>query len=106
MRLQSDISSIGSRPYPLDRERRKRVMVALAEKEMTSIDLSKKINLPKSLVSMIINGRRLSPKTEKYIADFLGKPVDYLFPDRTNGEIYKMRQAENVQRTARKGNVA
>ncbi|MCL2175008.1 MAG: helix-turn-helix domain-containing protein [Treponema sp.] len=94
MRLAREISGLGSRPYPLDHERRRRVMVALAEKEMTISGIAKKLKLAVSLVSMICNGRRLSPNTEQRIAEILGKPADYLFPFRTPEEIRKMRKAE------------
>ena len=94
----------GSRPYPIDRERRRRVMIALAEKELTISSLARKLKLSKPLVSLIVTGRRLSLKTERRIADFLGKPADYLFPPRTPEEIQKMRKAE--QSAPRKGKAA
>jgi len=84
----------GSRPYPLDHERRHKVMVALAEQDMTISSLARSLNLLQSQVSMTVCGRRRSKKTEQRIADFLGKPVDSLFPSRTGAEIKKMRQAE------------
>jgi len=89
-----EISGLGNRPYPLDRERRRRVMVALAERDMNISGLAKYLNLPQSLISMTISGRRLSPKTEQRIAEYLGKPANYLFPFRTPEEIGKMRRAE------------
>ena len=94
MHFLREISGLGSRPYPLDRERRRRVMITLAEKDMTISDLSEKLELSRGLVSKVISGRRLSEKTEQLIADFLEKPVDYLFPFRTPEEIGRMRQAE------------
>jgi len=84
----------GSRPYPLDRERRKKVMVALAERDMNISDLARCLGLAQAIVSQVISGRRLSPKTEQRIADFLGKSAEKLFPLRTPDEIRKMRQAE------------
>ena len=89
-----EFSGLGSRPYPLDRERRQRVLVALVERDMNISDLARSLNLPQSLVSMTICGRRLSTKTEQRIAEFLGKPIDDLFPNRTPGEIGEMRRAE------------
>jgi len=94
MRIMREMSGLGSRPYPLDHERRQRVLVALAEKDMTITALAKTLCLPLSLVSMVINGRRRSEKTEQLIADFFDKPADYLFPPRIGAEIKKMRQAE------------
>ncbi|MDR0302352.1 MAG: helix-turn-helix domain-containing protein [Treponema sp.] len=88
----------GGRPYPLDDERRRKVMVALAKQGMTISGLARVLNLPQSLMSMIINGRRISPKTEQRIADFLGQSVDDLFPYRQPDEIITMRQTEAAQR--------
>ena len=84
----------GSRPYPLDHERRRNVMVALAEQDMTISGLARKIGVTQAIVSKVINGRRRSEKTEQRIADFLGKSVDSLFPSRTGADIKKMRLAE------------
>jgi len=94
MNIFREVSGLGSRPYPLDSERRKRVLVALAERDMTISSLAKNLDLSKTIVSLVINGRRLSPKTQQRIADFLGKPADYLFPYRTPKEISEMRKAE------------
>jgi len=94
MNIFREFTGLGNRPYPLDRERRRRVLVALAERDMSISGLAKTLNLTVSLISMVINGRRLSLKTEQRIADFLGKPADYLFPLRTPKEISEMRRAE------------
>ena len=94
MTFLHEFSGLGSRPYPLDRERRRTVMVALAEKEMTISDLAKSLYLPRPYISQVICGRDLSVKTEHRIAEYLGKPADYLFPPRTPEEIGMMRQAE------------
>jgi len=50
-----EFSGLGSRPYPLDRERRRRVMVALAEKEMTISDLARNLEVSKQYISPIGN---------------------------------------------------
>jgi len=94
MSFLREFSGMGSRPYPLDRERRRRVLVALAEKDMTISGLARSINLSQTIVSLVINGRRRSPKTEQRIAEFLGKPADDIFPPRTAKEIAKMRREE------------
>jgi len=101
MRFLREFSGFGSRPYPLDRERRRRVMVALAEKDMTISALAEKINVSRAIVSQIISGRRLSEKTEKLIADFLGGDADWLFPRRSPGEIKKMRGREAAAKGGR-----
>jgi transcriptional regulator with XRE-family HTH domain len=89
-----EFSGLGSRPYPLDRERRRRVMVALAEKDMNISDLARCLGISRAIVSKVISGRRISTKTEQRIAEFLGKPIEYLFPSRKIKEIGEMRQAE------------
>ena len=98
MKFWREISELGSRPYPLDRERRRLVMIALAERDMTISSLARSLNLPVSLISMIVCGRRISTKTEQRIAEFLGKPIEDLFPNRTPGEIGEMRQAEAAEK--------
>jgi hypothetical protein len=47
---------------------------------------------------MIINGRRQSAKTERRIAEYLGKPAGYLFPERLPEDIALMRQAEAAEK--------
>ena len=98
MKYWREISELGSRPYPLDRERRRRVMVALAERDMSISVLAKKIKTSRAIISQVISGRRISPKTEQRIAEFLGKPIDDLFPTRTPGEIGEMRRAEAAEK--------
>ena len=93
-----EFSGLGSRPYPLDRERRRRVLVALAEKDMTISGLARSIGVAQAIVSKVISGRRLSTKTEQRIAEFLGKPIDDLFPSRTAAEIGEMRRAEAAEK--------
>ena len=89
-----EFSGLGSRPYPLDRERRRRVMVALAEKDITISGLARVLGTSKQYISAVVTGRRLSTKTEQRIAEFLGKPINDLFPFRTPGEIGAMRREE------------
>jgi len=98
MSFLRELAGLGSRPYPLDRERRRRVLVALAERDMSISGLARELGVSKQYVSAVISGRRISPKTQQRIADFLGKPADYLFPPRTAGEIGEMRKAEASSR--------
>jgi len=104
MRLTREISGVGSRPYPLDRERRRLVLVALAEQDLSISKLAQKLGLSRTLISYVISGRRRTVEegkrciTEQRIADFLGKAVDDLFPIRLYKEIAKMRQAEAAQK--------
>jgi lambda repressor-like predicted transcriptional regulator len=79
------------RPYPLDAERRRLVRVELAKRDMTISDLARALGMHQGNLSNVISGRRLSPKTEKRIAAFLGVPAEALFPERTRGEIAAMR---------------
>ena len=96
MNLLREISGLGNRPYPLDRERQWRVLAALVEHKMNISGLAKALNMSQPLISMVVSGRRLSEKTERRIAEYLGKPADYLFPSRTPEEIRRMRQAEQA----------
>jgi len=97
MSFLREFTGLGSRPYPIDRERKKNVMVALAEREINISDLARSLGIAQAIISQVINGRRLSPKTEQRIAEFLGKTPEDLFPSRTLDEIIKMRQAELAQ---------
>ncbi len=94
MNILREFSGRGTRPYPLDRERRRRVMVALAERDMTISGLARNLSIDQAIVSKVINGRRLSSKIEAQIAVYLERHEDYLFPKRTSEEIVQMRQAE------------
>jgi transcriptional regulator with XRE-family HTH domain len=97
---------MGSRPYPIDRERRKRVICELLERNITISSLAKTLNLRQPYISEVISGRRLSPRTEQRIADFLGKSADYLFPNRTAEEIGDMRRAEAAAKGKPRGEAA
>lgn len=99
MSLISDIQGIRScRPYPIDHERRRRVMIALAENDLTISSLARCINVAQSIVSQVINGRRLSPITEQKIAAFLKKKTDYLFPIISVKELNRLIKAESKKR--------
>lgn len=100
MSFLREFSGLGSRPYPLDRERRKRVLVALAERDMSISCLARCLDVSKQYISSIISGRRLSVRTEQRIAEYLDMPVNYLFPPRTAEEIGKMREAEKKEKAA------
>jgi plasmid maintenance system antidote protein VapI len=89
-------SGMGNYPYPIDRERRKRVLLELVHRDMNISALARSLNLCRSYVSDLVSGRRLSAQAEQRIADFLGKSVDWLFPLRTPEEIGKMRRAEEA----------
>jgi transcriptional regulator with XRE-family HTH domain len=81
------------RPYPPDTERRVRVRIELARRDMTVSDLARALGMAQSLTSEIINGTRRSPKTEEKIAAFFGLPRRELFPARSKNELEAMRRA-------------
>jgi transcriptional regulator with XRE-family HTH domain len=81
------------RPYPPDQERRIRVRIELAKRNMTISDLARALGLKQPVISNIINGIRRSFKTEEKIAAFFGKSHDELFPPRSGDEIEAMRKA-------------
>lgn len=88
----------GSRPFPVDVERKERCQEILANCGMTMTELAFHLGVSKVLVSNVISGRRLSNTTEQRIATFLNLPKDYLFPERTPLEIAAMRKAEAEQK--------
>jgi transcriptional regulator with XRE-family HTH domain len=59
---------------------------------MTVSDLAKKLNMGSSHLYEVINGIRLSPKTEKRVSAFFGKPWEELFPPRGRDELAAMRR--------------
>jgi transcriptional regulator with XRE-family HTH domain len=69
---------------------------------LTISALARNLGIAQAVVSKIVNGRRLSAKTEQRIAEHLGKPAGYLFPERLPEEMQSMRQAE----AAKKGKAA
>ena len=84
----------GSRPFPVDVERKERCQTILSNYGMTMTELAFHTGIKKSNLSNIISGRDLSPTNEQRIATFLNIPKDYLFPERTPLEIAAMRKAE------------
>lgn len=84
----------GSRPYPIDKERKERALSVLTACGMSCAELAKFMGWQKSYVSNLIAGRELSVKNEKLVAGFLGVPVEFLFPLRTPQEIAALREQE------------
>jgi len=80
--------------YPIDKERKKRVKIALINKYMTASNLAQEIGISRYMINRVINGRRRSKKTEQRIAEYLGESTDYLFPPRTSKQIKKMIKLE------------
>jgi transcriptional regulator with XRE-family HTH domain len=97
---------IKTKQRPIDRERRKRVLLELVARDMTISALANALNLWQSYVSEVISGRRMSVRAEQRIAEFLGKSVDWLFPLRTPEEIGKMRRAEEAAKGGPRGDAA
>lgn len=90
------------RPYPLDTERKRRVMVELARRGLTISELARRIDYNQGHVSSCISGRLLCRPLEERIAEFLNRPVNYLFPERTVPELLAMQKAEKRAKAAQK----
>ena len=60
----------GSRPFPVDFERKERCQTILSDYGMTMTELAFHIGIKKSNLSNIISGRDLSPTNEQRIATF------------------------------------
>lgn len=84
----------GSRPFPVDKERKLKLDAVLQSFEMTQSELAVYLQVDKAFLSRVISGRQPSPSLERRIAMFLGVPEIQLFPVRTAGEIARMREAE------------
>ena len=91
----------GSRPFPVDPERKERCEAVLRELGITNSELSALLNVDRSYISNIFSGRELSVKNETCIAQYLGVPVDYLFPQRSPAEIAVLRERENAEKERR-----
>lgn len=87
-------SARGCRPFPLDKERQCRCQTVLSQLNMTVTELAQIMGWQKSYVSGLVSGRELSVANEARIANFLGVPVDFLFPQRTPQEIAALREQE------------
>jgi transcriptional regulator with XRE-family HTH domain len=81
------------RPYPPDRERRVRVKIELARRDMSISDLARALNVNRGHLSETIGGARRTKSIEERIAAYFGVPEGELFPRRTKGEIEAMRRA-------------
>ena len=84
----------GSRPFPVDKERKLKIDAVLQSVEMTQRELAAFLQVDKAFLSRVISGRQPSPSLERRIAVFLGVLESQLFPVRTAGEIARMREAE------------
>jgi plasmid maintenance system antidote protein VapI len=88
------------RPYPPDKERRIRVRLELARRDMTISDLAAALGIKRPHISCVINGTRLSKKTEEKIAAYFGMARRELFPSRTKAELEALREAAADKRRA------
>ena len=86
------------RPYPLDEERRWRVLTELARCGMTITNLARAIGSNQSNVSNVINGRLLQRSLEERIAAYLHVSREYLFPERTVAEILELKKKEEARK--------
>lgn len=85
------------RPYPVDTERKRRVLTELARRGLTISKLAIRIGCNRGNVTSCISGRLLCRPLEVRIASFLQLPVEYLFPVRTVGQLLAMQQAEKLR---------
>jgi plasmid maintenance system antidote protein VapI len=84
------------RPYPPDRERRMRVKIELARRDMTISDLARALGIHQGNLSSIVSGTRHSPKTETRIAAYFGMARENLFKEGR----YETRKALSAGRRA------
>lgn len=104
MAIPVDLKLVGlHRPLPLDRERKKRVMVELARRGITVSELARRIECNRGNLSSCISGRWLNTQLEERIAEYLGRPVQYLFPERTVAQLLAMQAAEARAKKRREG---
>lgn len=85
---------------PLDRERKRRVMVEIARRGITVSELARRIECNRGNLSSCISGRWLNTQLEERIAEYLGRPVQYLFPERTVAQLLAMQAAERHSKDA------
>lgn len=69
-------------------------MVELARRGLTVSELARRINYSQGRTSDCISGRLLCRPLEERIAEYLGRPVQYLFPERTVAQLLAMQAAE------------
>jgi plasmid maintenance system antidote protein VapI len=81
------------RPYPPDKERRVRIKTELARRDMTVSDLARVLGIKRPAISNVINGTRISKKTEEKIAAYFGTTRQELFRPRGRTEIDAARRA-------------
>jgi transcriptional regulator with XRE-family HTH domain len=81
-------------PRSADAERRRRIKIELARRDMTISDLARVLNINRGNLSETACGRRRTKKIEEKIAAFFGMSRQELFPARTRGELEAMRRAE------------
>jgi len=55
--------------------------VTLAEQELSVKEIAQKVNRHAGYVSQIFSGHYGAPKLRQEIAEILGKPVDFLWPE-------------------------
>ena len=88
----------GSRPFPVDKDRKERCMAVLRSRGISISELAAIMGVSRELIHRIISGRRLSPATETRIAGLFGLPREAMFPPRTAAEIAYMREAERREK--------
>ena len=83
------------RPYPFDLERKQKVEKVMYQHDVKSVSqLARETGIKQQQLSAVINGTRLSRKTEERIAAFFGMRREELFIQRTLGEVAEMNRAQ------------
>jgi hypothetical protein len=58
-----------------------RQRVALAQKNLMVKDIGNRLNMNSGYISIVLSGRAKPRKLRQKIAEILGKPVEYLWPE-------------------------
>lgn len=84
------------RPYPFDLERKRHVQKVMDNAQIKSTaDLARKLKINYTVLAELINGTRISKKTEDRVAAFFGMKREELFILRTAKELIAMHEAQD-----------
>lgn len=90
--------SLLRRPYPVDEVRRHRVELAMRRLGMTNRELAAMSKTRETDLPSLISGRWLSRTAEERVAHVLGQDVEWLFPQRSQEELLRMREEQEEER--------
>lgn len=86
------------RPYPVDEVRQSRVRLAMRRLGMSSRELAGLAQLQETHLTNLTSGRWRSRAAEERVAYVLGQDVDWLFPERSQEELLRMRREQEEER--------